>query len=94
MKKKTLQVKIVDCECNGSQCCGGRGIAVFSVVRKGKTMRVCTKCDFSSDENRQILRYVKFLPVQKLIDFHALGAVCLGFYIRDKEYPFTKGLYK
>ena len=83
------KVKIIDCECNGYMCCGGRGIAVFQVERKGKTMKVCTRCDLSSDKNQKILRYVLKLPSKKLFDFDALGAICLASYIKDKKYPLT-----
>ena len=91
--EKVKEVKILDCECNGSSCCGGRGIAVFQVNRNGKILKVCTRCDFSSDKDKKILRYVKKLPAKKLMDFDALGTFCLVANIRDKDYPFTKGLY-
>lgn len=91
MNKK---VKIIDCECDGSHCCGGRGIAVFSVRRDRKTLRVCTNCDLSGDKHKKILRYVKNIPAKMLIDFDALGAICLANYIKDKDYPLTKKLYE
>ncbi len=79
--------KIIDCECNGYMCCGGRGIAVFVVERDGKDIKVCTKCDFSDDKNKRILKYVKKIPAQKLMDFDSLGAICLANYLSDKTYP-------
>lgn len=89
-KTKSNKVEIIDCECNGDMCCGGRGIAVFEVERGGKKMKVCTRCDLSSDKNRKILKYVKKIPAKKLINFDSLGAFCLANYINDKKYPFTK----
>jgi len=89
-----MTTKIIDCECGGNDCCGGRGIAVFQVERKGKIMRICTRCDFLSDnKTRKILRYVTKIPTQKLFDFDALGAICVTGMIRDKDFPLTKGLY-
>lgn len=90
MKKKTFEEKIVDCECNGTTCCGGRGIAVFEVERNGKKMKVCTKCDLLSDKNKKILKYVKTISAKKLVDFDPLGAVCLADYIANGTYPFTR----
>lgn len=82
MKKK---VKIIDCECDGSMCCGGRGIAVFEVTRDGKKMKVCTRCDLPKDrKTRKILPYVKNIPAKKLIDFDALGAMCLAWDMKKK----------
>lgn len=85
--KKNKEVKIIDCDCNGFMCCGGRGIAVFQVTRKGKKMNVCTRCDLSSDKNKKILKYCKELPAHKLIDFDSLGAICLANDIAEKKYP-------
>lgn len=93
-KRKKIASKkfatIIDCECEGNICCYGRGIAVFEVVREGKKIKVCTRCDLRSDKNQKILKYVKRLDAGKLIEFDSLGAVCLARYIRDKTYPFTK----
>ncbi len=80
-------VKIIDCECNGTSCCGGRGIAVFQVTREGKRMKVCTRCDFSDDKDRKILKYATKLPAEKLMAFDSLGAFCLANYIAEKKYP-------
>ena len=78
MKTKKKNVKIIDCDCNGASCCGGRGIAVFSVVRNGKKMKVCTRCDLAVDRpTRKVLPYVKNIPAKKLIDFDPLGAFCI-----------------
>jgi hypothetical protein len=79
--------KIIDCECDGPTCCGGRGIAVFVVERDGKDIKLCTRCDFGSDQNKRILKYVKKLPAEKLINFDSLGALCLANDIEKKTYP-------
>jgi hypothetical protein len=85
MTSKTA-VKIIDCECNGTTCCGGRGIAVYEVVRSGKKIKLCTKCDLPSDrKTRRILPYVKDIPAKKLINFDPLGAMCLAFDLADKK---------
>lgn len=86
--------KCIDCECNGTTCCGGVGIAVFQVERDGKLIRVCTRCDFSTDKNKKILRYAQYIPKNKLMQFDALGAVCLENYLKNGDYPLTKGLYR
>lgn len=79
-------VKIVDCDCDGVMCCGGRGIAVFQVTRDGKKMNVCTRCDLSIDKDKKILKYAKKIH-EELVKFDALGAYCLEMYIADKTYP-------
>lgn len=84
------KVAIIDCECDGPMCCGGKGIAVFQVVRNGKKIRVCTRCDLGGDTQKKILRYVLKIPTKKLVDFDALGAFCLSSYIQDKKYPLTR----
>lgn len=83
-KKMIKGVKIIDCECDGPWCCGGRGIAVFSVEREGKKIKVCTKCDLQSDKNKKILPYVSTIPASKLMEFDALGALCLAFELKDR----------
>lgn len=86
------RVALIDCECNGSMCCGGRGIAVFEVTRKGKKLKICTRCDLSTDKKtRRILPYVKNIPAKKLIDFDALGAMCLAFDLQDSLPPKARG---
>ena len=41
---------IASCECrDGCQCEHRAGPAAYEVARNGKTMRVCTRCDFASD---------------------------------------------
>ena len=83
MKK---EIKIIDCECNGYMCCGGRGIAVYSIKRNEKEMKVCTRCLLSSDKDVKILKYVLKLSPDKLMNFDALGTFCLMGEIKDKKY--------
>lgn len=92
-KKSVKLPKMIDCDCAGWMCCGGRGIAVFEVTRDGKVMRVCTRCDLGNDKNRKILKYVMKLPGMTLVNFDSLGAMCLMNYIQEKKYPFTKYPY-
>ncbi len=87
--KKEKEIKIIDCDCDGPTCCGGRGIAVFQVIRKGKKMNLCTRCDFRTDDKtKKILKYVQKLPFIKLVTFDSLGALCLSNDIKNKIYPF------
>lgn len=43
------------CECDGSSCCGGTGPAAFEVTRNDQRMKVCTRCDLSSDQDKKLL---------------------------------------
>lgn len=65
------------CACDGSMCCGGRGPAVYQVVRNGKTIRLCTKCDLSSDSDKTLLVRKTDKTAKILMDFDALGAFCI-----------------
>lgn len=54
-------------------CCGGHGPAAFEVERDGKTIRVCTKCDLSSDKNKVLL--VKESDDKKIFIKHDAWAI-------------------
>lgn len=73
------------CDCGGPTCCGGMGPAAFSVVRDGKTMNVCTKCDLPDDVDKKTLPGIADMPAALFMDFDALGAMCLGFAEAFKE---------
>lgn len=79
MKKQT-KFPYGQCECSDCSIsaggCGGFGPAAFEVERAGVTMRVCTRCDLTSDKNKTLL--VTPEDNAKLwIDFDPLGAVCI-----------------
>lgn len=68
------------CECPeaSAMCCDGQGPVAFSVLRNGKRLRLCTRCDMSTDEDRKTL--VKKTDNFKLyLEFDTLGALCLAF---------------
>lgn len=67
------------CECRGGGCqCDEKvGPAAWSVVRDGKTMKVCTRCDFSEDKPTR-----KFLGdlntnMAPFWEYDVLGAFCI-----------------
>lgn len=68
------------CECSGGLiglgCCGGTGPAAFSVVRDGKRIRVCTRCDLSRDEDKRLL-VKKTDMAEPFQSFDALGFFCI-----------------
>lgn len=67
-----------ECECRGGGCgCEARpGPAVFVVARKGKDIKVCTKCDLSRDTNRRLLVTGDEDP-GLYNDYDALGFFCV-----------------
>lgn len=75
------------CECADGMpggCCMGRGPAAFEVLRDGKKMRVCTRCDFSSDEPTRKLLVRGTDPMSIYSDFDGLGALCLAFMLSEQ----------
>jgi len=68
-----------ECECrNGCQCAARPGPAAFTVVRDGVTMKVCTRCDFSSDRPTQKLLVTKDDDASVFSDYDILGAFVLA----------------
>lgn len=68
-----------DCECTGGgtcHCAHAPGPAAFVVERDGKTMKVCTRCDFASDVNKELL-WKESDNVEVLSDYDALGLFCI-----------------
>lgn len=66
------------CECDGPTCCHGRGPAAFEVTRDGKRMKVCTRCDLTSDGDKKLL-VTRDMPAKLFFDFDPLGALCIAF---------------
>jgi hypothetical protein len=66
------------CDCNGLTCCRGHGPAAYRVTREGVVgrMKVCTWCDLSSDQDREIL-VTSDEPIGPYLRFDPLGAFCL-----------------
>jgi len=68
------------CECDSGVvrlgCCGGKGPVAYVVTRGGKDVRVCTRCDVSSDTNRRLLVTAQD-PSDVYMEHDALGAFCL-----------------
>lgn len=72
------------CQCDGPTCCGGNGPAAFEVTRYGKRMRVCTRCDLSSDQDKTLL-VQKDEPMEIYADHDFLGVVCIAMRLADAE---------
>lgn len=59
----------IRCECNSTGCpCRGTGRAWCSVLRDGKRLRICSRCDLSTDEERTPLT-TAHLTVGELEEF-------------------------
>ena len=68
------------CECTsgfGSGCCHGQGPAAFQVIRDGKKVRLCTKCDLKSDRPTRVCLVTPAEPIQPYAEFDPLGALCI-----------------
>lgn len=82
--QKVKEYLMCECPHASHECCGGRGPAVFEVTRDGKKLKLCTRCDFSSDKKRLIVdgEY----PLKTLVDFDPLGAfVVAGMLQKDSK---------
>lgn len=69
------------CECTGEwghcQCAAHAGPAAFSVVRNGRTIRVCTRCDLPTDSERRLL-VSGADPSDPFFHYDILGFMCIG----------------
>lgn len=68
------------CECDTGVvggCCLGDGPAAVEVTRDGKQMRLCTRCDLSTDLDKKVL-VTKEDDFAVYVEFDALGALCLA----------------
>ena len=74
------------CQCDGPTCCQGRGPAAYRVEREGRTMRVCTKCDLSSDANKTLLVTEKD-KADVWMEFDALGAFRIMHELQEARTP-------
>lgn len=76
------------CECQDcniySNC--GKSIAPVTklVERNGKRIKVCSRCDLSSDKLIKLL-VNKNTPAKALIDYDALGAMCIMSEISEQS---------
>lgn len=75
------------CECQsgiGGGCCHGRGPAAYSVARDGEALRVCTRCDLSSDTDKRLL--VTFEDdADVFFEFDPLGFLCIALDLKEKK---------
>ena len=72
------------CECDGISCCGGRGPAWLEVTREGRRIKVCTRCDLTSDKDREIL-VQPTTPTKVFSDFDALGAMVIADLLQNSD---------
>lgn len=86
-KKRVARVKRDDapfpygrCQCGpeyGCMACGGTGPAAYEATRDGKRLRLCTRCDLTSDTDKVLLIQETDTNVQVFKDFDALGFFCI-----------------
>ena len=68
-----------ECECrDGCQCERNPGPAAFVVTRNGKDVKVCTKCDLSSDRATKRSLFTMETPLEPYRRWDALGAFCIA----------------
>lgn len=73
------------CECRdgaGSGCCRGEGPAAYEATRGGRTLRLCTRCDLSTDTTICLVR--KEDDMALFLNFDPLGALCLALKCNEK----------
>ena len=76
-----------ECECrNGCRCACYAGPAAYEVIRNGKTMKVCTRCDLSSDVATRKLLVTEDESGGEYGRWDSLGLFCiLGELARRRE---------
>jgi hypothetical protein len=64
------------CECPDASglCCGGFGPATREVTRDGKRLKLCSKCDFTRDTDRE---YLVRPTDENILAFDYLGGFCM-----------------
>lgn len=74
------------CECPEptARCCGGSGPVAHEVTRDGKRLRLCTRCDFSTDTNKKLL-VTGTEPVGLYLEFDALGAFVIAMTLSEQQ---------
>lgn len=74
------------CQCPqaSGMCCGGLGPAAFRVTRNGTTLLLCTRCDMTSDTDKQLL-VTGDEPADLYVNFDALGAFCIMATLAEQQ---------
>lgn len=75
-----------ECECDdqGCQCDWNPGPAAYTVVRDGKTMKVCTRCDLTSDKPTRKLLVTEDTDPVVFAEYDLLGALHLANEVRKE----------
>lgn len=73
------------CECrDGCQCLGVAGPAAYVVRRSGIELRVCTRCDLTSDSDKRMLVTGETLT-EAFGRWDALGYLCLAARLAETD---------
>lgn len=77
------------CECRHEDCpCYVvAGPAAFVVTRDGKALRVCTRCDLSSDRATRRLLVKGTDALEPFHEWDSLGAFCIVFAVAEAIAP-------
>ncbi len=74
------------CECGDCAVAGPAGCdgpAAFTVVRDGKKMKVCTRCDLSIDQQKTLL-VTRDTPAHAFAAWDAFGFIMLSFALQGE----------
>lgn len=72
-----------ECECrDGCQCALRPGPAAFAAVRNGRKVKLCTRCDVSSDKPTLELLVQRDTPIGPFLEWDGLGALAIGLEIK------------
>ena len=68
-----------ECDCRECACCSViPGPAVYNVTRDGVRMHVCTRCDLSTDLDKESIPVVELAEhIDELFEYDPLGTVVL-----------------
>lgn len=74
-----------ECECRGGcQCEGTAGPAAYEIERDGKKMKVCTRCDLSSDSSKKLLLKPND-EIKPFWDYDAIGTFCFTAHVTEES---------
>lgn len=73
-----------DCVCSNHSNGAENAPCAFLVERNGKQMKVCTRCDLTSDQNKVRLFDTETI-FKPFFEFDPLGALCLTNFVQMSE---------
>lgn len=81
---KKFPYGVCECPTPTGQCCGGCGPVAHSVLRDGKRLKLCTRCTFPGDTDRELL-VKKTDKLEPWKTFDVVGFFCILGELSNKK---------